>query len=240
MSFTRISGLVSVIIPNYNRASYLFDCLEGIRKQTYTNWEIILVDDGSTDNSIETTEKWLRANRTELPSNNTFITLALPRNIGYAGAMTAGLYMAQGEFIAMQDSDDISHPERLEKQVRYLNEHPDIELLGTNYYVFESNPEQVEARPKWLRYGEQIRRTYNNGGHCVCHGTAVLRGSLFDRIGGHTRRVKGAEDYDFIARCLNPNQMNIENLPDILYYYRSHPAQRSRKYFSKKQGYSNE
>ncbi|MCM3290433.1 glycosyltransferase [Paenibacillus sp. MER 180] len=240
MTYSRIKGLVSVVIPNYNRAAYLQECLNGILQQTYTNWEIILIDDGSTDDSIQQTQAWLLDNRINLPNHNSIFTMALPRNIGYAGAMTIGFYMAKGEYIAIQDSDDISHLQRLEKQINFLEAHQNIELLGTNYHVFEHDPNEVVTIPKWLRYGEHIRTTYRKGGHCVCHGTIMMRGALFDRIGGHTRRVKGAEDYDFIARSLDPNHLNIENIPDVLYYYRSHPKQRSRKYFSKKQDPTNE
>ncbi|MGG0813485.1 glycosyltransferase family 2 protein [Paenibacillus alvei] len=240
MTYSRIKGLVSVVIPNYNRANYLQDCLNGILQQTYTNWEIILVDDGSTDDSIQQIHDWLLDNRANLPNHNSFLTMTLPRNIGYAGAMTVGLFMAKGEYIAIQDSDDISHPQRLEKQINYLEEHQNIDMLGTNYYVFENDPNKIVTIPKWLRYGKHIRTAYNNGGHCVCHGTLMMRGALFDRKGGHSRRIKGAEDYEFIARCLDPDHLNIENLPDVLYYYRSHPNQRSRKYFSKKLDQKNE
>lgn len=234
VTFVRVPGVVSIVIPNYNCAAYLYDCLEGIRNQTYNNWEIILVDDGSTDHSVQQAERWLQSNRATFPRDNTFITLVLPRNVGYSGAATIGLYMAWGEYIAFQDADDISHRERFEKQVHYLNNHPKIEMLGTNYHVFEGNPKVITAKPKWIHYGEQIRNIYYKGGHCVCHGTIMLRGTLFDRIGGHTRRVEGAEDYDFIARCLHPKELNVDNLSDVLYYYRSHPNQRSRKFFNKR------
>lgn len=240
MALTRTQDLVSVIIPNHNCAAYLYDCFEGIRNQTYPNWEIILVDDGSTDHSIQQTETWLRDHLISFPNNNTFITLALPRNTGFACAITTGLCMAQGEYIAIQDADDISHVKRLEKQVHYLRNHSNIEILGTNYYVFENDPTITTSKSQWLCYGEKIRTTYRNGGHCVCHGTIMMRGTLFDRLGGHTRRVEGAEDYDFIARCLHPKKLNIENLPDALYYYRSHSNQRSRKYFSKKRDSNDE
>lgn len=231
----RIPELVSVVITNNNREPYLLDCLNSIVKQTYLNWEIIFVDDASTDGSLMQVKQWLRNNYPYFPNNNSFITVVLQRNIGYAGAMTTGLYMTQGEFIAVQDSDDISHPLRLEKQITYLNNHPQIDLVGTNYAAFkdELNVGPYE-KSDWIQYGEQIRNIYQHGGHCVCHGTIMLRGNVFDRIGGHTRRVLGAEDYDFITRYLDPKQLNIENLPDILYYYREHSNQRSRKYFNKK------
>lgn len=232
MTCPRIPGLVSIVITNYNKSAFLIDCLDSILRQTYPNWEIILVDDASTDDSLLQVENWLQVNREQL-ADRTFITVPLPRNIGYAGAMTTGFYVAAGEYIAAQDADDISHHERLERQVSFLQGRPDIELVGTNYEVFEHGLLEQKSKAGWIRYGEQIRKVYANGGHCVCHGTIMLRGKLFDRIGGHTRRIEGAEDYEFIARALNVKPLNIENIPDILYYYRRHPNQRSRKYFGK-------
>ncbi|GMA66230.1 hypothetical protein GCM10025859_66720 [Alicyclobacillus fastidiosus] len=141
--------------------------------------------------------------------------------------------MAKGEFIAVQDSDDLSHHERFEKQIAYLTNNPDTDLIGTNYVAFENNRlDQIIGSGKgWIRYGDNIPKMYAKGGHCICHGTILFRGSLFDRIGGHTRRVSGAEDYEFIVKCIN-SKSKIENLPDPLYYYRNHPQQRSRRYFS--------
>ncbi|WP_327197792.1 glycosyltransferase family 2 protein [Paenibacillus thiaminolyticus] len=205
MTCPRVPGLVSIVITNYNKSAFLTDCLEGILRQTYPNWEIILVDNASTDDSVLQVENWLQDNWEQL-ADRTFITVPLPRNIGYAGAVTTGLYLASGEYIAAQDADDISHHERLERQVSFLQDRPEIELAGTNYEVFEHNLLEQKSKAGWIRYREQIRKTYANGGHGVCHGTIMLRGKLFDRIGGHTRRIEGAEDYEFIARAVNVNE----------------------------------
>ncbi|WP_042228751.1 glycosyltransferase family 2 protein [Paenibacillus popilliae] len=232
MTYPRVPGLVSIVITNYNKSAFLIDCLDGILRQTYPNWEIILVDDASTDDSLLQVEKWLQLNQEQL-ADRTYITVPLPRNIGYAGAVTTGFYLAAGEYIAAQDSDDISHYERLERQVSFLLSRPEIELVGTNYEVFHRSLSEHKSNAGWIRYGEQIRKVYANGGHCVCHGTIMLRGKLFDRVGGHTRKIEGAEDYEFISRSLKGEPLNIANMPDVLYYYRSHPNQRSRKYFGK-------
>lgn len=232
MTYPRVPGLVSIVITNYNKSAFLIDCLDGILRQTYPNWEIILVDDASTDDSLLQVEKWLQVNQEQL-ADRTYITVPLARNIGYAGAVTTGFYLATGEYIAAQDSDDISHHERLERQVSFLLGHPEIELVGTNYEVFHRSLSEHKSRSGWIRYGEQIRNVYANGDHCVCHGTIMLRGKLFDRVGGHTRRIEGAEDYEFIAKALKGEPLNIANMPDVLYYYRSHPNQRSWKYFGK-------
>jgi hypothetical protein len=115
-----------------------------------------------------------------------------------------------------------------------LRSHPDIALVGTSYAAFNNTEQRVYEEAKWLRYGEEIRKVYQNGGHCVCHGTIMFRGDAFDRIGGLSRRIVGAEDYEFIVKFLNQKE-RIENIPEILYYYRLHADQRSLAYYAKKE-----
>lgn len=233
MSFQRVPGLVSIVITVYNKVPYLTDCLTSLLSQTYPSWELILIDDASTDGSYEHVMNWLNSNEPLLREGKGIYTLRLPRNTGYAGAITAGMYLAKGEFIAIQDADDLSHPERLARQVHYLNNNPQIDLLGTNYEVFEDGQPDRRKPVYWLKYGDQIGKVYAKGGHCICHGTAMFRGIVFDRIGGHTRRIEGAEDYEFIAKVIKPGARNVDNLREVLYYYRKHQQQRSRNYFGK-------
>ncbi|QHW31012.1 glycosyltransferase family 2 protein [Paenibacillus rhizovicinus] len=235
MSFQRVPGLVSIVVTVYNKLPYLADCLTSLLNQTYTNWELILVDDASTDGSYDYVMNWLNGNEPLLREGKGIYTLRLPRNIGYAGTITAGMFLAKGEFIAIQDADDLSHPERVAKQVRYLDQHPQIDLLGTNYEVFEDGQPDRKLPVYWLKYGDQIGKVYAEGGHCICHGTAMFRGKVFDQIGGHTRRIEGAEDYEFIVKAIKPGAKNVDNLREVLYYYRKHQKQRSRKYFGKSQ-----
>lgn len=233
METEREQGLVSVVVTNFNRADYLVECLDSILLQTYRKWELIFIDDASTDDSIEIVNEWVKRQQASLAGYQVLIH-RLPRNVGFSGAINVGFYLARGEFIAVQDSDDYSHVLRLERQVKFLQERPDIELVGTNYYAFSSETPSKRELSTWIRYGDEIRKVYGNGGHCVCHGTIVFRGRLFDQIGGPTRRIKGAEDYEFIAKSLNA-RAKIENLPEALYYYRMHAHQRSTKYYRRKE-----
>lgn len=235
MRHPRVPGLVSVVVTNYNKAEYVTECLDSLAGQSYLKWELIIIDDYSEDHSGMVIEKWL--NGRTYPASCSAIYVPLPRNIGFSGALSHGYFLSRGEYIAVQDSDDWSHRDRLLKQVDYLRAHPEYELVGTNYSAFradESGNIQYE-RPNWLKFGEHIEACYRKGGHCVCHGTLMFRGRLFDQIGGPTRKVEGAEDYDFIARSLGA-KAKINNLQEALYYYRLHPDQRSREYYSRKGG----
>jgi glycosyltransferase involved in cell wall biosynthesis len=235
--YNRISGLVSVVITNYNHAQYIVDCLDSITNQTYKNIEIIVVDDNSTDDSVEVINNWIANNKHSLPGQNLMTCTLLPRNSGFAGAASLGFFQSKGEFIACQDSDDISHPERIERQVKFLKENTDIQVIGTNYATFEDNYLNSKPSESWLGYGvDNVKEIYSKGGHCICFGTILFQGKLFDKFGGLTRRLTGAEDYEFITKILSAG---VDNLPDILYYYRHHPEQRSHKFYAEKSVTSN-
>lgn len=229
--YHRTNGLVSVVITNYNNQKYIEECLDSILKQTYKDIELILIDDASTDNSDEIIRKWIKKNVNKFKKNDLFTYIKLPRNIGFSGAITLGFFLARGEFIAVQDGDDISHEERIKRQVNYLRKNNNISVVGTNYNIFENNLKKLE-KANWLKYGvDKIRESYKKGNHCVCHGTILFRGKVFDKLGGLTRKFDGAEDYEVISKFINEG---VENLKETLYYYRAHPNQRSRHYYKKK------
>jgi glycosyltransferase involved in cell wall biosynthesis len=224
----KIKDLVSVIISCYNVESYIVECLDNTQNQTYQNIEVIIINDCSNDGTTRVINNWINKNKPKFQIE--FINL--PRNIGFAGVLNLGYYLAKGEFIAVHDADDISHHQRLEKQVNFLRNNQQIGLVGTNYAAFRDGDFQKQQKANWIRYGENIRKVYEKGGHCVCHGTIMIRSEIFDRIGGPTRRIAGAEDYEFIAKCIQSN-IGVDNIPEILYFYRSHPNQRSRQFYSK-------
>jgi glycosyltransferase involved in cell wall biosynthesis len=231
MLHNRISGLVSVVITNYNHEEYIVECLDSIKNQTYKDIEIIIIDDASTDNSVEVINNWIKINKSQQKEN--FITcILLPRNLGFAGASSLGFFIAKGEFIACQDSDDLSHPNRIDGQVKFLKENPIVHVIGTNYSTFEKNHLNAKPAKSWIKYGiDNVKELYSKGGHCVSFGTILFHGKLFDKFGGLTRRLSGAEDYEFITKLISAG---VDNLPDILYYYRLHPGQRSHEFYSEK------
>jgi glycosyltransferase involved in cell wall biosynthesis len=225
--FNRQKGLVSIVITCYNVASFIEECLDGIFDQSYKNIEVIIIDDFSNDPTKKKIKKWIKKNNPSFPID----LITLPRNVGFAGAINIGYILSKGEYIAVHDADDISHKDRIQKQVKFLEEKPEVGLVGTTYAAFQNGNIEEQQIATWIRYGEDIKKTYGKGGHCVCHGTIMFRGEIFDRIGGPTRRIKGAEDYEFIANCINAG-IEISNIPEVLYYYRAHPNQRSRQFYS--------
>lgn len=232
MNVARIHRLVSVVVPFYNRQKFLERCLNSLAAQTYRPLEIIAVDDASTDDSLKIVRRWRRQQGALSKSDIRIIPLS--RNRGYAGAMTIGMRAARGEYIALQDSDDYSSPNRLQAQIDFLRNHPRTGIVGTSYRSIKANGVISVIEPKWLRFGpERIRLKYAQGGHCVCVGTILVRGRLFDRYGGMNNRIVGAEDYEFIARYLSKGVL-IDNIRRPLYLYQRHNGQRSREFYSRK------
>lgn len=221
------SPLVSVVIPTYNRANYLLDCLDSLAQQTYRPIEIVVIDDHSTDNTEQLVLEWKDKAKDK---NLQIVYHKLPRNLGFAVAQTMGYLLSTGEFIANHDSDDLSHPERIAKQVQFLQLDSEYSLVGTNYEVFSTDFNQ-RTKSHLVRYDNNILKAYREGHHCVCFGSLLFRRQVVERIGGLTTFMEGAEDYEFIARAIVQG-FHVQNLRDVLYYYRQHSSQRSREFYS--------
>ncbi len=220
--------LVSVVIPTHNRERYLRECLESLRKQTYRPLEIVIVDDHSSDNTENMVQDWLK----QIGESSDFSVAyyKLPRNVGFAQAQSMGYILSKGEFIANHDSDDISHPDRIQQQVQFLQLDDQYSLVGTNYEVFSTDFGK-RTKAYLVRYDNNIVKCYREGHHCVCFGSLLFRRKVLERIGGLTTFMEGAEDYEFVARAIVQG-FNVQNLRNVLYYYRQHDSQRSREFYS--------
>lgn len=125
--------LVSIVIPSYNCAQYLPECIDSCLAQTYPNIEIIVVDDGSTDNTKTVLQPYLGK-----------VVYFFQENGGLAEARNTGQRIARGEYIAWLDADDIAHPERIMVQALYLEEHPATVLVCSNFFAFDETGEEYE------------------------------------------------------------------------------------------------
>lgn len=128
-----MNDLVSVIIPAYNAERTILECLESVKKQTYSKLEVIVVNDGSKDCTVDILNKFKNKNK-EFP-----LTIYSINNSGPATARNWGIKNSHGEFIAFLDSDDKWHPTKIEKQIYYLKKYPEIDLLGCNYSIGRSS-----------------------------------------------------------------------------------------------------
>lgn len=219
--------LVSVAIPTYNQGKYLLACLQGLEKQTYRPLEVVIVDDHSTDNTEQVVAQWLKKVQGQADFQAHYVRL--PRNLGFAAAQTIAYLLSSGEFIANHDSDDLSHPQRIQDQVQFLLMDEEYSLVGTNYEVFTTDPNK-RSKSYLVRYDNSIINCYREGQHCVCFGSLLFRRSVLERIGGLTSFMEGAEDYEFVARAIVQG-FHVQNLRRVLYYYRQHDQQRSREFY---------
>lgn len=229
MLYDRAVELVSVIIPAYNYDRYIIDTLESLKRQTYSNIEIILIDDCSQDNTKDIVNKWFDENSDKFSD---LIYIRLPRNLGFEWAVNIGLCLSKGEYVVFHDADDISHSEKIEKQVRYLQEHPDTAALGTVFSSFRDDISNIISTSNWISFdANEIERNYKNDiKHCVCYGTLMIRAYIIDEIIGFNKAVLFSNDFFFVNNIVN-HDFIVENLNETLLFYRNHDKQFSRSLY---------
>lgn len=206
---------VSVVMAAHNVGPYVEAAVNGILRQTYADFELIVIDDGSTDDTWEVL--------TRLAAQDGRICLERNRvNLGISATRNRGTAIARGELLAIVDADDISLPYRLEKQVAYLDEHPEIGVVGGQLLTF------LEKEGEFLPASALFALT---PGHAawhlhfarpVMHPTAMLRRSLLIKVGGYRPEYVIAGDCDLWQRLGRHTKM--ANLPDILIHYRRHDS----------------
>ena len=206
--------VVSVVMPVYNTEKYLAEAIESILAQTFSDFEFIIVDDGSQDRSSEIIREYERRDAR-------IRFLELETNVGKAVAKNIGNEASRGKYIAGMDSDDVSLPRRLETQVEFLRANPGIGALGTCGIVTDQNlkPYGVYDVPE-----AHARIAYNIFmGRCVLGASLMIRRGVLNSVGGYELSRKRGNDIEFLSRLLCAAR--VTNLPDQLYMYRHHPDQ---------------
>lgn len=206
---------VSIVMPVYNASKYLEKTIRSMLAQTFTDFEFIAVNDGSKDNSLEILNRLAK-------EDSRLKIIDLGKNEGCPAATNHGMLAAEGEFIALMDADDISLPERLEKQVAYLETHPDVGMLATQYSRMD--PEDKVMRRTHNGHGDAVLKFHLLFGVPVCNPTIMFRKRISDELKPDVFRAQYsvAQDYDFMLRIADKGQFHI--LPEYLFYYRIHPA----------------
>jgi glycosyltransferase involved in cell wall biosynthesis len=210
------AALVSVVLPVYNCPDYIGEAIKSILDQTFKYFEFIIIDDGSTDNTSEVIQTF----------NDPRIHFFRQQNQGLAATLNRGIEMAHGKYIARQDQDDISLPERLEKQVIYLDSHPECGMVGTwaEIWVEKEKTRQVHQHPsdnKTLQYELLFDNPF-------VHSSMMLRKSVLDKVGRYSidRKRQPPEDYELWSRIARHFQ--VANIPEILQVYRDTPGSMSK------------
>ncbi len=194
---------VSVIMPVYNGEQFLREAVDSILGQTFTDFEFIIIDDGSTDGTRAILESY----------SDPRIVLVHQENQGLVRSLNRGLRMARGEYIARQDADDVSLPERLEKQVAYLDTHPMTGVLGTGIMVTNSSgvPVMTFINPGDNSSLQSLLFTTC----CFAHGEVMLRQAVVESVGYYDESYAINEDYEYWLRAAERWELAI--VSEILY-----------------------
>lgn len=206
-----MAPLVSVLLPVYNAERYLAQAIESILNQSFTDFELLITDDGSTDRSL----KILQAYAATDPR----IRLLSRVNKGLISTLNEMLELAQGEYLARMDADDISTPDRLALQVKFLQQHPEIVCVGGAFDLIDPQGRTVQWIPM-PQHNDEIQQMLLIGRTIINHPCALIRRSALQQVGGYDPTMKTVEDLDMLLRLGEIGQ--LANLPEVVLKYRFH------------------
>jgi glycosyltransferase involved in cell wall biosynthesis len=205
--------IISVVMPVRNGMPYLTEAVSSILQQRFGNFEFLIIDDGSTDETSE----YLRS-------------LADPRvrvirhevSRGVAESLNHGIELAAAPLVARQDADDVSAPERFEKQMAWLSAHPEGMVLGSQVDKIDVTGKVIEHFPRPMTEPE-FRRHFDLCANPFTHGSVIMPREKIVAAGGYRGRIRCAEDYDLWLRL--SGSVTLANHPETLYRYRVHQQQ---------------
>jgi glycosyltransferase involved in cell wall biosynthesis len=204
--------VVSVIMAAYNAAPYVVEAVESIRAQTLTEWELLVREDGSADET-----------RRILASFDDPRIRLLPEraHVGAARARNEALAEATGDYVAIQDADDTSRSDRLAKQTGFLAAHLDVSLVGSCATRVDAANVEIGLREPPLA-NEAIKRKGFDGACPFVHSSVLFRRHVLRVVTGYDARFAASEDYDFLLRVME--RFKVVNLPEALCRYRYVPT----------------
>jgi glycosyltransferase involved in cell wall biosynthesis len=198
---------VSVVMAVYNSERYIKEAVESILNQTYKNLELIIVNDASTDDTGKILEGF---------SDPRIKVETHKRRLGPARSRNDAIEKSSGEYIAIMDADDISAPERIEIQARFLDENKDIGLVGSGRLEIDSDG--TPLYPKYFPSDDNLIKKNILKESCFCHPSIMFRKTIFQKIGGYREEFEVSEDFDMLLRFAEVSRMY--NLKNILYMKR--------------------
>lgn len=206
-----MSPMVSILMPVYKTSQYLREAMDSMLSQTFTDFELIVLNDCSPDNAEEILDEY---------NDPRIVRYLGEKNVGLANVLNVGMQLAKGEYIARMDSDDLSTPNRLEVQVNFLEQHPDIDLCSCGMILFGAKD------GKWVRESDpdkvRISALFYSP---ILHASSVWRKEAFEKEGLHfEQEMVPAEDYDLWCRALAKG-LRMVNIPECMYLYRIHANQ---------------
>lgn len=204
---------ISIVMAVYNGMPFLPQAIESVLAQTFSNFEFIIVNDCSTDQSRACIEGY---------DDERIRLINLEENGGQTAALNRGLQSARAPYIARQDADDRSKPERLARQVDFLESHPDYWLVGTSADLIDER-NRVSGISSQPETDEAIRAQFDAHSNAFYHGSVMFRRDVLEAVGLYREGFRTSQDYDYWVRISEHGK--VCNLQSALYQYRLHEGQ---------------
>lgn len=210
---------ISVIMGIFNCAPTLAEALNSLLAQTYQDFKVIMCDDGSSDNTIEVAKEYVRKD----PSK--FILIRNEKNIKLAATLNHCLEFVDTEYVARMDGDDVSLPTRFEKEIRFLDTHPDYALVSCPMIYFDEKGDFLYGKAEAFPDKESFRK-----GTPFCHAPVMVRSEVYQKVGGYTtgEKTERMEDYYLWYKIYKAGYKGA-NLTEMLYKMRDDRNARNRR-----------
>ena len=199
---------ISVVMPVHNALPHLDEAVQSVLDQSLSDFEFVIFDDGSTDGSTERLREWARR-------DERIRLIESQRNLGPAASSNAVVRLSSALLIARMDADDISHPQRLARQLALLRQRPDVGLVGTMYETIDHNGRKLREPNYWRLFSKSWFVPFP-------HGSIMCRREIFDQLGGYREECVFWEDQDFFLRASAITR--IVTLAEPLYRHRHSPV----------------
>lgn len=203
---------VSVVMAVFNGELYLEESVSSILKQSFSDFELIVVDDGSTDRTPDILAGLCR--------QDPRIMVIQQENLGLTRSLNRAIRMAKGAYLARQDADDISRPERFERQVHYLDDHLSVGVVGTATEVIGQNGLVIGALSTFQGF-EEVKQGLLTASATLTHGSVMMRREAYEAVGGYRDAFRFSQDFDLwlrMAQCFD-----LDNLPEVFCCWRINP-----------------
>jgi glycosyltransferase involved in cell wall biosynthesis len=201
---------VSVVLPVWNGERYLRQAIESILEQDFKNFELVIVNDGSTDGTASILAEYSADERVRVHTQE---------NCGLVAALNTGVELARAGLIARMDADDISLPNRLRLQYAFMEAHPEVAVLGSSITLIDAVGRQRKTQT--YPQGPEAVAASMLQGCALAHPAVMMRRAAVIKVGGYRQAFQHAEDYDLWLRIMGNHR--IDNLPEALLRYRIHP-----------------
>jgi glycosyltransferase involved in cell wall biosynthesis len=204
--------LISVLMPAYNAERYIRKAIDSVLAQTCGDFELIVMDDGSTDRTAAILKRYA--------ANDARVVVKSGPNQGVSNSLNEGLKTARGQLIARMDADDICRPARFDKQARFLQEHPDYVLVGSRCMLIDPDGYPICEKTDIALDHEEIDALLLHMSWPLVHPAVMMRAEPLRKIGGYNPQYKTNQDHDLFLRLAETGR--LANLPEVLLEYRQH------------------